>query len=479
MNNSQQMGNGVVGLWGAVLLVVCSVAMQRIAQAQENVVTPTASVEGRPAATVPTGPNVTLLSPDGGGVVLYEVQRVKRTPPLEPALGLQDKWDPLYSAQDGTGKRTGYLNWDNNYLYLAAEVPAPTIVRFELDMKNDGWLRGADNLVVQIDPDGNTVNGITGVKAFRFDTVQNKDRPVWAMAPFPLEEMKVRSGRTAQGNYGVIVALPRRPDAGLNCRAGQTFGVRFDAGNLPNPEDETELALRPMLRVTLVDEIIAMTTGGLSVRVLLDSREISPGENIRATLEIKNNSKEILRTGRMFLLGSQASSPYIDSASFALSDVPPGKSIKRELRSSVAPTTPLGAVVVAGGFEVEGGKTITALTSFDRVDPYEVLFETEQRAVVGGGETTKGDLREAKLVIKSKAKAKDTAQATLTLPEGWTLEGGKTTEERSLKFKGDVQGIFWKILVPTSAPPGEYPVSVVVEVAGKTYRRTDTIAIIP
>lgn len=439
---------------------------------------PLDTIEGRPAASVPTGPNVAILAPSGTGVVLYETQRIKRTPPLNPADGLQGKWDPLYTAQDGTGTRTAYMDWDDDFLYLALEVPSPRTVRFELDLRDDGWLRGADNVVLQVAPDGNTVNGVNGVLAYRFDTVQNRNRPVYAAAPVPVAEMRVRSGRTPNGTYAVTVGIPRREDAGLNLKPGDTFGIFVNAGDLPDPADETELSLRPMMRVTLAEEIPAKTAGGLLVKIALDNRDNAPGEGIKATLEIKNESTVPLRTGRMFLRGSLSSVPFVDSASFALQDIEPGKTVKKELRSSVAPTAPLGAIVVAGGFETADGGTITTFSSFNRVEPYDVSFEVEQRPVVGAGETTQGDTREAKVVVKSRVKAKDDMRVTLSLPEGWSLTSGKDVETKQLKFQGDTQGIFYKILVPANANPGEYPVSVTVEVGGKTYRRSDTIAIL-
>jgi hypothetical protein len=49
--------------------------------------------------------------------------------------------------------------------------------------------------------------------------------------------------------------------------------------------------------------------------------------------------------------GSQASAPFVDSASFTGLTLAPGQSTKRELKSIVAPSTPVGTHVLSGGAE--------------------------------------------------------------------------------------------------------------------------------
>lgn len=456
--------------------MVCGLVGAAYAQ-PANPVVPTTVVEGRPAASVPAGPGVNLIAPNGAGVLLYEVQRIKRTPPLDPSAGLEGNWDKLYSAQEGTGIKTGYFNWDDNYLYMAVETPTQTAVRWEMDLKDDGWLRGADNIVIQVPPAGGAV---TDFLAYRFDTVQNKDQPVWALCPIPASMIKVMAGRTPNGNYAVTIALPRTEDMGLERKAGSTFGLRFETGDLPDPSSETTtLALKPMLRLLLADDIPARTPTGLSLRVSLDAKDNAPGENIRATLEIRNDTKTALRVGQMFLKGWQNNGPRVDSSTYASADIPPGKSIKRELKSSVAPGTPLGTLVVAGGFEAEGGGTFTALTTFQRVEPYQLTLETEERPVSGNSETQQGDVRSAKVVVKSMASDRVKAKITVAFPENWKLTSGKETEEKALTFKGDVQGVVYKFLIPPKTMPGEYPISVTVDIGGKTYRKTDIFYVIP
>ena len=233
-----------------------------------------------------------------------------------------------------------------------------------------------------------------------------------------------------------------------------------------------------MLRLTLADAITARTPYGVSVRVALDEREVSQAEGIKATLEVRNDTTGTVRVGRMFLKGALSSAPLVDSSTYAGADLLPGKSIKRELKSSVGPAAPLGASVFAGGIDLDTGGSVASLASFDRLEPYGVSFDVEARPVHGAGETPQGDIRTARVVVKSRAREKAPVRVALALPEGWKLTTGKPLEERSINFKGDVQGFYYKFLVPAKANPGTYNLVATVEVGGKTYRQTESLLIV-
>ena len=132
-------------------VLVAGVAAVGLVRGASGQGTETTTIEGRTAASVPAGPNDSIIAADGG-VPLYETQRIKRTPPLDPATGLDGNWDALYTVKDGVGFRTSYFDWDSENLYLGVEMPEPAAARFDLDLKDDGWLRGADNLTFYVSP---------------------------------------------------------------------------------------------------------------------------------------------------------------------------------------------------------------------------------------------------------------------------------------------------------------------------------------
>ena len=441
--------------------------------------------QGRTVAAVPVGPNITQASVGDG--VMFEKQRIKRTPPLDPAVGLDGKWDTLYSVQDTGGPRTVYLDWDDTYLYLALEAPQPVEARFDLDLRDDGWLRGADNLSLVVTPpaDGAAPDVLPALTAQRFDMAQNRDQPVWAASPVPASEIKVRSGRTQRGYYGVTLAIPRTEAMGLSRKPGDSFGIRVETAPklTPSAGEANLIPVRPMLRVALADSVDA-TDSGLLVRVSVSgAREIAPGGEVKATLEIRNTSAATRRVGRLFLGGSLSDTDFVDEGKFAGVDIEPGKSVKRDIKSRVAPAAPTGAIVLTGGADIEGVGTIASLTSFDKVEPYAIALEVEDKPVPPGGDYGRDAVRSAKVVIRSHVNKRVTAVAHIQLPTGWKLinekdgKPGKIDRDIALTFDGDLKGAEYKFVVPVSAGQGAYPVGVTVEVGGQTYKASGSLIV--
>lgn len=446
--------------------------------------------EGRPTAPVPVGQNITQVAPAGdtGGFV-YERARIKRTVPLDPTGGLENRWDALYSVQDTTGgnesgRRTAYLDWDDDYLYLAVEAPAPEQVRFDLDLADDGWLRGADNLSLVVTPPSDGGADPPKLEAQRFDMAQNKDQPVWAASPIPAGEIKVRGGRTPSGGYAVTLAVPRTEVMGFARKAGQGLGVRVDAAapTLPSAANETAaIPVRPMLRVALADAVEA-TGEGLTLKVSVDGkRDITPGGEVRATIEVKNNSANVKRLSRLYLRGSLAGADYLDEQKFAGTDIEPGKTYKKSLRSTLAPAAPFGALVLRGGADVDGiGATLAALAAFEKVEPYILTLDVDDRPVPAGGENNTDARRIARVTLRSRVNTRTTGQVKLVLPDGWKLESGGTLERSITLTRDGQEGVGeYKFIVPHTARLGPHPIGVTAQIGGRTYQASDTVTLIP
>jgi hypothetical protein len=469
--------------------------------------------EGRPADPVPPSFGGTQLTPPPTGAsgqvqvgtpgasdpkyggVLYEKNRIKRTVPLDPSAGLHGKWDILYRYVDGvagevageSGIKTVYLDWDDNYLYLAMETPSPTEVRFDIDGKDDGWLRGSDNLSLQISPpEGSEPPRLT---AQRFDTTANKDRPVYAESSIPVGDIKVRTGETPRGTYAAVLALPRTELLGLLRKNGASFGLRVDTGLLPAQSGSVDLlAIRPMLRLVLAESVAAQSDSGLSLKVsVADARKNVPGQDIRIALELKNESTRPLRLSRLFLRGSLGSQNLLDASTYTGVVLEPGKKLRRDIRSTVSSGAGTGTYVVAGGAEWEDGTAVAALAAFDRLEPYALTLKLDDKPIgtgtvvqkkKGDKKAPEGDLRVAVVSALSRVPAREDATVKIALPAGWSLVSGET--DRIVEFKGaaDLRPLFFKILVPLSAKAGTYRISVTMEVAGHKYAESGSITIL-
>ena len=253
---------------------------------------PPVIAEGRPAAPLP----------DASEDQYYERRRIKRTVPLDPST-VSTRWDRLHGAVPGTPIQSVYCDWDDQYLYFAVETAGPDEVRIDIDGAGDGWLRGADNLSVRVAPAGDGPS-FCSVTAQRWDTVQNRDRPVWAASPIPVEALKAMQGRGGAGTM-TVVAVPATEVVGLIRRSGVEFGMRVSAGAGSATADRAETNLKPLLRLGLADDIAA-AAGGISVRFFVRDRELVPGEPLRGSLEARNESSETITLRRFFYSGSLA-----------------------------------------------------------------------------------------------------------------------------------------------------------------------------
>lgn len=400
----------------------------------------------------------------------YEKRRIKRTVPLSPSAGVEGVWDLLYATGEGEDRKAVYFDWDDNYLYLAAESAAPTDVRFDLDIRGDGWFRGADNLSITVSPPVDAA-GLPRVSAQRWDTAQNKDRPVWAASPIPVSVMKAAVGRTPKGNWAALLALPRTEEAGLARKAGATFGFRADFGLPPALQEAALYTPRPMLSLTLADAIDARR-GGLRVQVKATPREVVPGAGVRLALEVKNEGPDAARLGRLFLRGSQTAQPLLDAATFTGEVLQPGQKFTRELSSGVSGAAGLGTLVVAGGVETDDGAVLAALASFDRVEPFSIDLTIEDKPVRAGV----GETRTALVSLRSRSNRPARGKVTLQLPPGWSTEKG-AQREVSLGFAGERRGVYYEIAVPAGAMPGSYPIQADVRIAGRAYTAGGTVSV--
>lgn len=418
-----------------------------------------------PADTPPVqvGTPVTAVSPFDARPFGYEKRRIKRTVPLSPAAGVAGRWDLLYALGEGTERRAVYFDWDEDFLYIAVEANALSETTFDLDAKGDGWFRGVDNLRITVTPathDGD----LPRVAAQRWDTVQNKERPVWAASPIPASAMKVVQGRTPTGSHVTLLALGRTELSGLVRKPGTRFGLRVEWGASSASPDPASYPAHALLGLELAESLEARGEG-VEVQVRAAPRQIVPGETVRLSVEVANRGKTPARIRRLFLRGSQATQPLLDAATFTGQVLGPGETVKREFTSTVAAEALLGTHTVAGGVELADNTVLAALAAFDRLDPFAVSLELEDKPVRSGA----SQKRTVLVAVRSRSNRRVEGKVALILPPGWVLGKGDLKRNVSLGFAGDTKPVYYQVVVPASAPPGTYPIQAQIEVADRAY----------
>lgn len=449
---------------------------------------PTFTPEGRPTAGVQVG----TPTPDVVAGVTFEKNRIKRTPQMMPKTALSEsRWDLLYAVTESNGPKVTYFDWDSDHLYVAWESPTPEPVRIDFDGADDGFLRGADNLSVQIntpvslDPDAYST--AVPVTAELWDGTKNGDQPLRSSAPLPVGAIEAVAGRTTSGSYVVMVAIGKTELAGIPRIAGRKIGLRLESGApVATPDGTTLISNRPFVHLVLGDRVEAKEQNVRVSLKILSEKDLVSGDSLRAVLEAKNEGTTPVSLKRLFVRGSQASSPFVDSASFTGLTLAPGQTTKRELKSIVAPQTPVGTHVLSGGAEwtVENGAatpvpvTVAALASFDRVEPYYISMTQPKTPVLTSPERSVGGSQTVTLTLFSRVPETARAQVEFKLPLGWSVEGGDGVNRIVvLRGKGDMRPLRFKVQVPGSTPPGPYVVESTVKIGDTTYSDAATIRV--
>ena len=429
------------------------------------------------------------------GALRYERHRIKRTVPTDPAAArLEETWDRLYTTgAEGANRRTTYLDWDDDFLYVALESAAWENVRVDIDAKGDGWFRGADNVAIEVSAPGGELAATGGkVTTARWDTVQNRERPVWAQSPIPASAIRVTQGRTPTGTFAVVFAIGRTEVAGLTRRPGAAFGLRTSWGEPPALSPDASGALPPtsftpraLLALTLADTVPSGGDANLSARVSVSPRQVVLGtDQVKATLTVKNESKTPVRVTRLFLRGSQTSAPHLDAAAYTGQELKPGETVRRDFVMSVGPSAGRGALVVMGGAEIEGGNPVAGLAAFNRVEPYTLTLTLDERPVTpknAAGPDETGSVtyekREVVVTLASRATQRGEAEVALELPAGWGLDGGDRKRRIRLPFASEARPLRYRILIPPAAAPGTYPIRVTVQAGERTYAASGNIVV--
>ncbi len=449
---------------------------------------PTFTPEGRPTAGVQVG----TPTPDVIAGVTFERVRIKRTPEMAPKTALAEgRWDLLYATTEPNGPKVAYFDWDADNLYVAWESPTPEPVRLDFDGADDGFLRGADNLSVQIntpvslDPDAYSTT--VPVTAEFWDGSRSSDQPLRSPAPLPVGAINAVAGRTSRGSYVVMVAIAKTELTGFPRNAGRKFGLRLESGApVATPSGTTVISNRPFVRLVLGDRVEAKERDVRVSLKILGPKDLVAGDSLRAVLEAKNEGATPVVLTRLFMRGSQGSSPFVDSASFTGLTLPPGKTTKRELKSTVAPLTPVGTHVLSGGAEwtVETGAAtpapviVAALASFDRVEPYFVTMSQSKSPVLTSPERSVGGSQTVSITLNSRVPETARAQVELKLPLGWSVEGGEGVNRIVvLRGDGDARSLRFKVQVPGSTPPGSYVLEAAVKIGDTNYTAASTIRV--
>lgn len=388
----------------------------------------------------------------------FNPQRLKRKPVIDGSLG-DKEWDELYTVTEGAVTGTVYFNWDDDFIYVAAKTTQTAWTVIDLDANNDGWLRGTDNLEIAVAP---LTEGVAqAVVARVLDAATNKDTPVWSEKSVDIKAIQVVSKASGSGQI-VELAIPKGL-AGLAPKANGGIGFRADflpAAATPSPTPPYEPHL--LLDLKLVEEQV-VEVQGIRPKLDLEDNKLVPGQRLFATLDIASTDDQV-QLKAVSWRGEGGAADILRT----LRDPNTGRlSTKKPLRvkysSQIPENAAPGFYQITSVIELEGGKTATATTGFEVVEP----FVVQLAAAPDPFAPSSTEKMKVGVDITNNVNAYVRGDVELEVPAGWVVEGRKKKQFDAPREDGTIKTQFF-VSVPTTVAEGEYNIHATVSWKGKS-----------
>jgi hypothetical protein len=427
---------------------------------------PAAAQDTQPAPVVLTKPVTPGINYRERPRYPFDPQRLKRRPVLDGVIG-DSEWDPLYTIGDGAVKGTVYLNWDDDFLYVAARTDQSAWVVLDLDANADGWLRGADNLELTVAPAG--MDGVPALTARILDAAGNKDAPVWnekVVDPRSIQLVEKMTG----GAQVIEMAIPKGI-AGLSLRPNATLSVRADflpSGPAPTPTAPYEPHL--LVDITLV-EARTVAAPGITPRLTLDDSKVIPGQSLRATLELMNQTEEESRVRFITWQGDAAAADLLRLERDP--NVPPIKglkTLKRKYSSTLPETAVPGFYQLTATAQLENGRTVSSTISFSVVEPFSLQMSVEPDPINVLGPTQVKAFVDITSAVPGMAKGSVELQA----PAGWEIKG-RSKKEFLIQHEDSTGRSVFYLTLPSTTQAGDYIFNAAISWHGKTWKAHTTV----
>lgn len=398
----------------------------------------------------------------------FEAQRLKSRPILDGTIG-ENEWDPLYTIGDGPVKGTVFVNWDADFLYFGARTDKPAWILFDLDTSADGWLRGADNLELVVAPLNAT--GQPVLTARLLDAASSKDAPVWNDRVVDPKSIQIVQKAVGEGQV-VELAIPKGI-AALNPRPNAVMACRADF----LPDDTPPVPTAPYEPHLLVDislvESRAVAAPGISPRFMLDDNKLIPGQNLRATFELLNQTDENYRIRAVTWQGEGPARDILKSIRDPNVPTLMGLKSLRLPYSSVLPeSTVPGFYQLTVEAQLENGRSVVSTASFSVVEPFsiQILVQPEPISILGRTQIT------VKVEIQSAVPNYAQGEVELEVPANWEIHRGPKRRFYAEREDG-VTRPSYTVTLPSTTQAGNYILHATVTWRGKSWKAHRTVTV--
>ncbi len=430
-----------------------------------------ANPAANPAPAQPTAP-ATTVAPVTSGIPVtidtrvrpdypFQPQRLKKRPPMTGVIA-PGTWDSLYTVDTGPVKGTFYMDWDNNYLYLAAQSDQSAWVVFDIDATDNGWLRGNDNLEISVSPVTEDGGGALSVRVL--DASSSKDTPVWNDTTINPKDINVVT-KLVNGQQTVELAIPNGT-AGLYLHNGSAIGLRGDF--LPAAvEFKPTAPYEPHLLIdlTLTDTQV-QTVPGLVPQLYLNDDLPIAGEHVNATLKILNQNDLPAAIQSVTWEGVGPANQIVKFERVVnVPSVQGGKTLNLHYNTVLPDSVIPGFYTFEGKVELADGSTMVVTNNFQVVEAFNLALISEPNPLLVIGPSKLKVL----VQIHSEVPGHARGDVSLEAPAGWIIKGAHKKGFYIGRKGGTIKAPFY-LTVPSQTPSGRYDLIGTVSWYGKKWQ---------
>ena len=204
----------------------------------------------------------------------------------------------------------------------------------------------------------------------------------------------------------------------------------------------------------------------MTPRLSLEDTKLIPGQPMKATIELTNQTEEETKIKSITWQGDGAAADIMNTLKDV--NVPSVKGLKS---LKVKYNSPLSASAVPGYYQMsvtvqlENGKTVSSTASFSIAEPFNLGMSTDPEVINVLGPTT----IKVNVEIFSAVSGYARGEVEFEGPPAWEVKGKKKREFYVAREDTMVKSPFF-IILPSSTAAGDYNIGATISWHGKTWK---------
>ncbi|MDX2064860.1 MAG: hypothetical protein SFX74_03855 [Fimbriimonadaceae bacterium] len=395
-------------------------------------------------------------NPYGKPLAVAESRRIALTPKLD-GVASAEEWDALTAE----GTVSTFFQWEPGKFHVGTLTAAPAVVVVSVDLGNNGWLIGDDNLEVRLEPGP----GSNVVASARMLDGTNPAGPVWRPLPGFSVASEAKLGRAE--SMELLEATIHDPGLGiLPTDDRRKVGLRVDILPLNTPPSEPYLP-RPVVPI----ELVMARDAGLPEKMVFRpgnyGRAVVPEQTIKLRFGFEGTNDLGIQKLNLRSEGEARDATNLVEVPFPRFDNKGRAFVDYE--TAVAAGASVGYRVARGTLNVKDGVAGVAQMSYRIAPDVDIEVINEIRRTDAVDRTYKQAFR-----VRSNSGKGLVGQISVSVPGPLRIINSPD-RRLNLTSRGQAREVF-EIYVPASTS-GTFPVYFDVTIGGNKTRQTGFVTI--